>query len=96
MSIENYRIPYRVNKPLIVLFFTMDQFIPIFIAMMLGYTFKAGIESMIFAIIYFQFSSYFSSNFPRGHVEHTLWYWGLLKLKLGTTFPDPMKREFIR
>lgn len=93
---KSYKIPYRVNKPLIVLFFTLDQFIPIAVAIALGYTFKAVFESMMFAIMYFKITSYFNENHPRGFVEHFLWYWGLMPLKLGVTTPDPLKREFIK
>lgn len=93
---SSYRIPYRVNKPLLVLFFTLDQFIPIAIALALGYTFKAVFEASIFAILYFKITSYFGENHPRGYVEHVLWYWGVMPLKLGFTVPDPLKREFIK
>ncbi|QIR16442.1 type IV conjugative transfer system protein TraL [Shewanella aestuarii] len=91
-----YRIPKKVNDSLLILFFTLEQFIPIAIAVMLGYTFKAAMESMIFAIMYFKITSYFSQNHPRGYVEHMLWYYGIMKLKLGAKTPDPMKKEFIR
>ena len=91
-----YRIPKKVNESLLILFFTLEQFIPIAIAVMLGYTFKAAMESMIFAIMYFKITSYFAENHPRGFVEHTLWYYGIMPLKLGFKTPDPMKKEFIR
>ncbi len=91
-----YRIPKKVNDSLLILFFTLEQFVPIAIAIMLGYTFKAAIESMIFALMYFKITSYFAANHPKGYVEHTLWYYGVMPLKLGKMTPDPMKREFIR
>jgi conjugal transfer pilus assembly protein TraL len=94
--VKTYKIPHRVNKPLLVLFLTLDQFVPIAIAIALGYTFKAAIESMIFAIMYFKITNYFAINHPRGFVEHVLWYWGVMPLKLGFTVPDPLKREFIK
>lgn len=96
MSKMTYTIPHRVNKPLILAFFTLDQFIPIFIAVVLGYTFKAGMEAMIFGTIYFQVSGYFAKYHPRGFVEHSLWRMGLLRLKLGNKFPDSLKRDFYR
>ncbi|BDQ68375.1 type IV conjugative transfer system protein TraL [Shewanella xiamenensis] len=96
LEMSTYRIPFRVNKPLLVLFFTLDQFIPIAIALALGYTFRAVFEASIFAIMYFKITSYFSENHPRGYVEHVLWYWGVMPLKLGFTVPDPLKREFIK
>jgi len=92
----SYRIPKKVNESLIIVFFTLEQFVPIAIAIMLGYTFKAAIESTMFAFMYFIITSYFADNHPRGFVEHTLWYYGFLPLKLGHNTPDPMKREFIR
>ncbi|MEH6454700.1 MAG: type IV conjugative transfer system protein TraL [Cocleimonas sp.] len=91
-----YRIPHRVNKPLLVLFFTLDQFIPIATAFGLGYTFKAVPEAIIFAVMYFKITSYFAENHPRGYVEHALWYCGVMPLKLGFTVPDPLKREFMK
>lgn len=93
---QEYNVPHRVNNSLIILFFTVKQFIPIAIAVMLGYTFKAVIESTIFAILFYKISSYFDRNHPKGYVSHSLWYRGVLNLKLGNKTPDPMKREFIQ
>ncbi|WP_076415071.1 type IV conjugative transfer system protein TraL [Shewanella sp. UCD-KL12] len=91
-----YKIPKKVNESLIVLFFTLEQFIPIAVAIALGYTFKAVFESIIFAILYFKITSYFAQNHPRGYVEHSLWYLGIMPMKLGYKTPDPLKREFIK
>ncbi|GIU41062.1 hypothetical protein TUM3794_20610 [Shewanella colwelliana] len=91
-----YRVPRRINDPLIVFFVTLDQFIPIFIALILGYTFKAAVEATLFAFMYFKVTNYFITNHPRGYVEHALWYSGLMPLKLGSKAADPLKREFIK
>lgn len=91
-----YKFPSRVNKSLIIAFFTIEQFIPMFICMALGYTFSVPIESILLAVIYFKLSSYFINNYPRGYVEHMLWYGGFIKLNLGKSTPDPMKKEFIQ
>ncbi|AYV11426.1 type IV conjugative transfer system protein TraL [Shewanella algae] len=93
---NTYRVPRRINDPLIVFFVTLDQFIPIFIALILGYTFKAAVEATLFAFMYFKITNYFTTNHPRGYVEHALWYWGLMPLKLGSKAADPLKREFIK
>ena len=94
---NQYRIPRRINEPLVILFiFTAEQVFPVIIALFIGMMMQQTVMALLFSIFYIWGTNKLKNKYPRAYLKHKAWWLGLLPYKCSTSFPDPLKREWYR
>ena len=91
-----YRIPHRVNAPLSIAFWNVDQIVPVFTAIGVGSVFRMMDVALVFAVVYFIVIGRIKERYARGFVTHKLWWLGFMPIGNSPSVPDPMHREFFQ
>lgn len=93
---DQHYLPMRVNDPMMVVFWDVDQVRPIIICFALGAAFGAINLMMAVGLVYFLIAKKIKAKYPRGILMHIAWWHGILPLKKTRSMPDPMIREIYR
>lgn len=110
MSNDNiYKIPKRINDPIMFAYFQWNSVVLVSLALMVGMWAGLTLELLVASIAYLYSIKYLGEKWPAGRLKHYLWYIGLLpavspklienpekrlaKLKV---MYDPLKREWFR
>jgi type IV conjugative transfer system protein TraL len=94
---NRYKIPHRINDPLLILFiFTVEQVVPVVIALFLGMMSHQTVPALATSIIYIYGTGRLKKKYTRGYLKHRAWWMGFLPFKISKSFPDPFKREYYR
>lgn len=95
---NEYRLPKRVNDPILLWFYPLQQVLPLFFSIgaiaIMGHT----LLFLSFGFAWFFLFDYIEARFPRGFLLHQVYWAGLTKgfVKETKTVPDAMKREFFQ
>ena len=92
---NSYRVPRRINDPMIALIFDVDQLGPSFILAGLGNLLGATLYGAIAGVFWFWLSGYIKRNYPDGFLVHLCWFYGFLPFGDTRAMPDPLKREWL-
>ncbi len=85
----SYKFPQYLSKPLQVLWFETDELIIFIFSLTLALTFGKLMWIVFFVFQYFYTKT--KRTKPRGFLRHSLYVFGLLKMK---NYPDYFEREF--
>ncbi len=99
MSDENpnvYRMPRRVNDPILLFIFPVKHVMPLFIALVASIIMGNTALYIGLGLAWFFILDYIDTRYQPGYLFHRLWWMGLTKgfMKETKTVPDAMKREF--
>ncbi|HHL0036219.1 type IV conjugative transfer system protein TraL [Enterobacter hormaechei] len=93
---HTYRFPYRVNLPLLILFWEAKKLGVAFLIMAFGNIFDCFTLAFILAAIYWYAYNKAQESGGRGLLRHKLWWFGFLPGKFvysSRYFTDPFIRE---
>ena len=93
---DQYYLPIRVNEPMMVIFWDIEQVRPLVLTGALGIPFDAFNYSMMVGIIIFFVAKKVRARFAKGIISHMAWWVGLLPMKKTCSMPDPLVRELFR
>lgn len=93
-----YRIPKRINDPLLLWIFPMTHVMPGFFCILMTVFMGHFLFFMGVAVGWYMLISHIELHYSRGHLLHTMYWLGLTKqfIPETKTVPDGMKREFIQ
>lgn len=93
---DQHYLPMRVNEPLMVIFWDVDEVRPIIMAMGLGVPFDAINITLVLGVIYFVIARKIKAKYAKGIIPHMAWWSGILPLQSSCSMPDPLVRELFR
>ena len=93
---DQHYLPMRVNDPLMVVFWSVDEVRPIILAVGFGVPFDAINITFLLGIIYFVIARKVKAKYAKGIIPHMAWWSGLLPMQSSCSMPDPLIRELFR
>lgn len=92
-----YRIPKRINEPIMFTYWPFQHFVIVLVALGLGMVIGMALEMFVVSVVFLKVSSYLAELYPRSRLRHLLWYHGWLPVgEKHKTTPDPTKREWFK
>lgn len=96
MSNELVKIPAGIDEPPHVLFWRLDEVMPIGIGLVAGVLLAQLIICTGVGLLLARFYRKFCDNRPDGYLLHAIyWYMGAVTSKVIRTMPNSYEREFI-
>ncbi|MGM8936621.1 type IV conjugative transfer system protein TraL [Pseudomonas neustonica] len=96
MSQEPVRIPDRIDEPPNVLFWRLDEALPIGIGLVAGILLAQLTICLLCGIVLARFYRRFCDNKPDGYLLHAVyWNLGAIGIHNTRTMPNSYEREFI-
>ena len=93
---EPVRIPAHIDEPPHVLFWRLDEVLPIGIGLVAGIWLAQLIICSMLGIVLARFYRRFCDNRPDGFLLHAIyWYMDAISMKAPRTMPNSYEREFI-
>lgn len=96
MSMEPVRIPDRIDEPPNVLFWRLDEVMPIGVGLVAGVLLAQLTICLIAGLVLARFYRRFCDNKPDGYLLHAVyWHMGAIGSKNTRSMPNSYEREFI-
>ncbi len=76
---HTYRFPYRINMPLLILFWDAKQLGITFVTIASGNIFDFFITSVVVAVVFWFAYKKAAEEGVRGKLKHKLWWFGLFR-----------------
>ncbi|GAB3472821.1 conjugal transfer pilus assembly protein TraL [Azotobacter beijerinckii] len=96
MSNDGVRIPAYIDEPPYVLFWRIDEVMPIGIAMVAGVLIAQLMVCLVVGFALARFYRRYCDNRPDGYLLHALyWHLGAISGKNARSMPNAYEREFI-
>ncbi|MBD1389406.1 type IV conjugative transfer system protein TraL [Neiella sp. HB171785] len=90
-----YRVPRRINDPMIALVFDVDQLGPSFMIAGFGNILGVTLYGAILGLIWFFVSGHIKRKYPDGFLLHMAWYYGIVPFGESPALPDPLRRDWL-
>ena len=92
-----YKIPKRVNDPIMFAWFEINHIMVVLFALGLGMVFNYAMELFVASIVYLKLAALLAEKYPKSRLKHILIYYGILPVSpKNKTTPDPMKKEWFK
>ena len=96
MSDEPVKIPAYIDEPPYLLFWRMDEVLPIGVGLVAGILLAQLTICMLVGVVLARFYRRYCDNRPKGYMLHAVyWYMGRVGFKQHRTFPNSYERDFI-
>ena len=93
---DQHYLPIRVNEPMMVIFWDVDEVRPIILSFALGVPFDAINYAIPLGLLYFYVAKRIKAKYAKGILSHMSWWHGLLPMKSTRSMPYPLIRELFR
>lgn len=96
MSNDGVKIPAYIDEQPYVLFWRLDEVMPIGIALVAGVLIAQLMICLVVGFVLARFYRRYCDNRPDGYLLHALyWYLGAISGKSARSMPNAYEREFI-
>jgi len=93
---EPIKIPAYIDQPPHVMFWRLDEVMPIGIGLVAGVLLAQLILCTVVGLLLARFYRRFCDNRPDGYLLHAIyWYWGAIGRKRVRSMPNSYEREFV-
>ncbi|NMR84096.1 type IV conjugative transfer system protein TraL [Vibrio parahaemolyticus] len=93
---DQHYLPMRVNEPMMVIFWDVDEVRPIILSFALGVPFDAINYVLPVGLLYFYVARRIKAKYAKGILNHIAWWHGILPMKTTRPMPDPLIRALFR
>jgi len=96
VSNEPIKIPAHIDEPPYVLFWRLDEVLPIGVGLVAGIWLAQLTICLVIGLVVARFYRRFCDNRPDGFLLHSIyWYMGAIGYKRPRTMPNSYERDFI-
>lgn len=93
---EPTKIPDYIDQPPHVMFWRLDEVMPIGIGLVAGILLAQLIICTVVGLLLARFYRRFCDNRPDGYLLHAIyWYWGAISWKPVRSMPNSYEKEFV-
>ncbi|PTZ29652.1 type IV conjugative transfer system protein TraL [Pseudomonas aeruginosa] len=93
---EPIKIPAYIDQPPHVMFWRLDEVMPIGIGLVAGVLLAQLILCTVVGLLLARFYRRFCDNRPDGYLLHAIyWHWGAISCKSVRSMPNSYEREFV-